>query len=206
MARLALADALTDFDAETAARRALQRPAPQEPSPTLPNLHTDEALACRLAEAGEALEGKLRDAFEAELEAERERHAGELAEARLSLGEAAGETLARRFAEMEERVCALTASVAARILGAALSEEVAARSVAELARAIRSAVGDRETVRIRIEGPVSLYEGLRGKLGTLEAQTDFSETDAFDLRASIDESLFETRLSEWSAALSGAMA
>lgn len=64
---------------------------------------------------------------------------------------------------------------------------------------------DREAVRIQVRGPQSLFEPLRTALGERAGNLQFIETPGFDLTVSIDGNLFETRLSEWSSALSGAL-
>ncbi len=66
---------------------------------------------------------------------------------------------------MEERVGHQAATAAARILGSFLSEELQKRSMESLARSIRAAVEERETYRIDIRGPQSLFEALQKALG-----------------------------------------
>ena len=67
---------------------------------------------------------------------------------------------------------------------------------------IISDVRDGEAVRISIRGPASLYDGLQASLGAFAADLHFEEAPGFDLTVAIDDAVFETRLSEWSAALS----
>ena len=81
------------------------------------------------------------------------------------IGETAGETIALRLGEMEERIGHQAATAAARILGSFLSDELQKRSMESLAQSIRAAVEERETFRIDIRGPQSLFEALQTALG-----------------------------------------
>ena len=56
--------------------------------------------------------------------------------------------------------------------------------------------------RIGVRGPLSLFEPLKAALGSRAANLDFAEAPGFDLTVSIDETVFETRIAEWSASLS----
>jgi len=57
-------------------------------------------------------------------------------------------------------------------------------------------------VRIGVRGPLSLFEPLSAALGSRAANLDFTEASGFDLTVTIDETVFETRIAEWSASLS----
>src|SRR5690606_13064880 len=119
-----------------------------------------------------------------------------------AIGETSGETIALRLREMEERIGQQAATAAARILGSFLSEELQKRSMESLARSIRAAVEERESFRIDIRGPQSLFEALQKALGYQAGNFGYVEAPGFDLSVTIDGNLFETRLSEWSAILS----
>lgn len=210
---LALIDVLPDFSA---------------PAPSLPELPEDDTfstLATLLPHAPTAppevqtrpleqrqevneaaiVERLTRDheAAVAEIEA---RHAEELAAARRSLAEDAARLVQQRFDELEQQVIGLTAETTARILGVVLTEDLQKKSIAELERIIREALDDRESVRIRLIGAPLLWEALKTGLGTKADHVDFSEGPGFDISLSIDEKLFETRLTEWSDALNGLIA
>jgi hypothetical protein len=159
-------------------------------------------VGVEVARAEAALEKRLALAHEAELEALRQEHAARIDEVLRAIGETAGETIALRLGEMEERLGRQTATTAARILGAFLSDELQKRSMESLAQSIRAAVEERETFRIDIRGPQSLYEALQAALGDQAGNFGFVEAPGFDLSVTIDGNLFETRLSEWSAVLS----
>jgi hypothetical protein len=162
----------------------------------------EEIVRAKVAKAEAALEERLSLAHAAELEAQRQEHAAAMDAVLRRIGETAGETIALRTGEMEERIGHQAATGAARILGSLLSDELQRRSMESLAQSIRAAVEARETYRIDIRGPQSLFEALQAALGDQAGNFGFVEAPGFDLSVSIDGNLFETRLSEWSALLS----
>ena len=177
-------------------------PVPEEmPEP----VDVDALVAEAVAEAEAAMSARLAGEHAAALQAERDRHAEELAELQAQLAHEAGERILAAFAEMEERVVELTAAVTARILSVVLSDDLRSRSIGRLAAIIREAVADDEAVRIRVRGSLPLYEELKATLAPHAGQLDFTESPQFDLSVTIDDSMFETRLAEWSAALSEAL-
>jgi hypothetical protein len=110
--------------------------------------------------------------------------------------------MAARIEAMEQRVAELAGSTVARIIGGLLNDDLQERSLQALSRAIGAAVADNEAVRIGVRGPLSLFEPLKAALGSRAANLDFTEAPGFDLTVSIDETVFETRIAEWSASLS----
>ncbi|MCT8997777.1 hypothetical protein [Chelativorans intermedius] len=205
MPGLALADALPDFGAAAPARRAVapdMEPAFAPPRPEAPDAGEErQTLEEAVARAEEALAQRLERQHAERLAAERARHEEEMAAARRQLAEEAGALIAARFDKMQREVTALTAALSARILGVVLTEDLQKRAVEELTRIVAAALEDREAVRIRVKGSALLCDALRASLGERAAQVEFSEAGDFDLTAEIDESLFETRLGEWSQAL-----
>jgi hypothetical protein len=207
MPAYALADLLPDFGVPrgtprrgpTPAATASSEPALVAVAEIAPRINAIEE-AVKAAEA--ALEARLIEAHAKELAVLQESHAAEIQRLGAELGEGAGRTIAARFETMEGELLSLASAVVARVLGVALTEEVKRRAVEELGRSILEAVGDREAVRIRVRGPLLLYEALRPALGRFAERVEFSEDAGFDLTAAIDDSLFETRLADWSAALS----
>ncbi|TIU24661.1 MAG: hypothetical protein E5W38_30465, partial [Mesorhizobium sp.] len=83
-----------------------------------------------------------------------------------------------------------------------VSDDLQKRSLDALTRTIGAAVADSEAVRIGVRGPLSLFEPLKAALGDRAANLDFTEAPGFDLTVTIDETVFETRIAEWSASLS----
>lgn len=202
----ALFDALKDFGTRPPTAAGSFPPAAafsartEPPAPPQPSL--EEIVSAEVARAEAALEERLALAHAAEMEALRQEHAGEVDKIFRVIGETAGETIAQRLGEMEERIGQQAATAAARILGSFLSDELQKRSMESLARSIRAAVEERESFRIDIRGPQSLFEALQKTLGDQAANFGFVEAPGFDLSVTIDGNLFETRLSEWSAVLS----
>ena len=158
----------------------------------------EEAVAKAEAELRDRLEGE----FQAALEAEKAAHAEALETLREECGREAGSALREQLAALEERLTSVTSSVTSQLLGPVLTASLQEKSVAILAAIIREAIRDSGAVRIRVCGPLSLFEALEAAVGEHSGRIEFTETDGFDLEVGIDESLYETRLSEWSHALS----
>jgi len=204
MATHALFDMLQDFGS-----RPYPATAPHgTPQRTDPHAAVSQAdiIRAEIARAEAELERRLTLAHAAAIETEQRNHADEIDAMQRRFGETAGNAIAARLDDMQERIGELAAAAAARILGSILSEELQKRSLESLAQSIRGAVTDFEAVRIGVRGPQSLYETLSTALGERAASLDFTEAPGFDLTVTIDGNLFETRLSEWSVALSEILA
>lgn len=198
MVALALIDALPDF-----AARPLLRPPPPPPPPPI---DVDAIVARKVAEAEAALAEQFQQVMEVERTETQRRHLADLTAERARLGEEAAALLRQRLEEMELRLAALGGDALSRILGALMSEELSSRAIANLAQTVRAALADREAVRVEICGPASLIESLRGALGDAPATIEWREAAGLDVLVAIDGDLFETRLGEWSAALSDILA
>ena len=201
-----LADALMDFSRvgsapDFAVEPEALNPLPQIQPPEIEQPDISELLAAEADRVRQEVTETLTAQHEAQLEALREQHVGEMAALASRFGAEAAALIEKRFADLEERTIELTTSVTARILGATLSDEIRERSLAQLARTIRTALADNEAVRVRVRGTPSLCESLEVALGKHAEQVDFGVADGFDLSVTIDDSIFETRLTEWSAAM-----
>ena len=201
-----LADALMDFSRvgsapDFAVEPEALNPLPQIQPPEIEQPDISELLAAEADRVRQEVTETLTAQHEAQLEAQREQHVGEMAALASRFGAEAAALIEKRFTDLEERTIELTTSVTARILGATLSDEIRERSLAQLARTIRTALADNEAVRVRVRGTPSLCESLEVALGKHAEQVDFGVADGFDLSVTIDDSIFETRLTEWSAAM-----
>lgn len=218
MSALSLADALKDFGASpacsaepfsVAATHFPMEPAgfPDFPAMAQPEpVDVDAIVAEAVARAEEALSERLAAEHAEALRAEQQRHADEMAELQQRFAEAATGKIASGFAEMEERLAASTSTVTARILGTMLSDDLRDRSIDRLVALIGEALSDGEAVRVRIHGSLPLFETLKRKMPGRASQFDFMESPDFDLSVIIDDSIYETRLAEWSAALAETLA
>lgn len=216
MAGVSLADALKDFGAGpscSAEPFVVDTMAYSESSidfpdfPPVPEPVDVEALVAEaVAQAEEALSRRLAQEHGEALHAEKQRHAEEVAELQQRFAGKATGKISAGLAEMEHRLIESTAAVAARILGGVLADDLRDRSVGRLADLIREALRDDEAVRVRVHGNVPLFEMLKEKLPEFSGQFDFFESPDFDLSVAIDESIYETRLAEWSAALAEILA
>jgi len=202
MRSAALYDLLPDFGPSrrpvSAAPVAAAPPAP-EPAPQ-PDMGALIAEAVALAEV--AVERRLADAHRAELEAGREAHKAEADAFLQSLGGDMGALICGRIDAMQAAVVDLVGDQVARLVGGLLGKDLQERSLAALAASVREAVADTDAVRIRVAGPSSLYETLKAALGPHAANLEFTDAPGFDLTVAIDDAVFETRMAEWSAALS----
>lgn len=210
MAAFALADMLPDFGAPPRSARAGHSPvsdaAPPEAAPPSLEDELDRRIAEVVSETEAAVEARLAEEHARAFAEAEARHAGELARLRVELGDQAGKAIADRLERLESELVSATGTVVSRILGAALTDDVRRHAVAELASSILSAISDREAVRIAVTGPLFLYEALRPALGRFAERVEFSEAAGVDLTVSIDSSLYETRLGEWSSALAEVLA
>lgn len=170
-----------------------------EPESPVPAPDVDAIVAAEVAAADDRLRAELEAEKEAALAAEREHHAAEMQAMQASLGEAAAARIAAAFDDAEARLSTLATAAVARLLSSVLGDDMARRSVEELAAAIRRIVADRDAVQVHVSGPQSLVESLAASLGPVAERCDFSEAPGFDVTAVIDGTILETRLAEWSA-------
>lgn len=206
----ALSDALPDFGAAALSPRPakLARPLPA-PEPR-GSATSDAEWQARLDRAVEDTEARvaasLHERHASELEKLAEAHRAELETLSQDFATTMGETIAARLRELEDRVVDLTATSAARLLSGVLSDDLGRKSVARMVKVMRSALEDSDAVKIVVRGPASLYEPLRAAMGASSERMRFVEAPGADLSVSIDETVYETRLAEWSGALSEVIA
>lgn len=206
----ALFDLLPDFGAiapkaAKAARNGAFAP-PESVEPAVPEYDLGALIAEAVAEAETALALRLNEAHQAEISTLQAAHLAEKTTFLDTLGGDVGKAVATHMTEMEQRVATLTATVVARLLSGHLSEDLQRRSLEALAGTLSDAMRDDEAVRIQIRGPALLFGALQAALGALAGNLDFTEADGFDLTVTIDDVVFETRMAEWSTALSEVLA
>lgn len=212
MAALALADVLEDFGCRRSMAPEMPAVLPftfsdipeapsiaPEPMPAGPDIDMLVAMAVERAER--ELSERLNAEHEAALTEERQRHALELEALERRFGDMMGTALSHEMAAMQSAILALVSGVTARILGPVLSADMHARSMARLAETVKAALEDKEATRVRVSGSPALYEALQQAAGDKAAHFDFVESPSPDLTVRIDDQLFETRFSEWSAAM-----
>jgi hypothetical protein len=170
-----------------------------------PPVDVDAVVAEAVAQAEARLAERLEAEFAERLDARDKAHEEELERLRRDAGEASGMRIADEFAALEKRLSAYTSDVVARLLAPVMTEDLQRRAVASLVTVIDAAMRDSGAVRIRVRGPLSLFEMLEARLGEHSGRLEFTETQEFDLQVAVDESLYETRLSEWSQSLAEAV-
>ncbi|MEO3384884.1 hypothetical protein [Mesorhizobium sp. CAU 1741] len=213
MPPFALANALKDFGAPpSSGADSLVEPMgfPGLPDMELPEfdelivsdaVDTEALIAEAVAEAEAALTERLTQEHADALQMERDRHTEELTELQGQFAEEASAKIEAGMEAMENRLIELTGAVTARILGVVLTDDIRERSIERLAEIIRKALTDDEAVRIHVTGSLPLFDALKVKLPRYAEQFDFVESANFDLSVTIDDSVFETRLAEWSTLL-----
>lgn len=200
MSAAALWDLLPDFGAANDhARHPAAQPAPDKPAEP----DVDALVEAAVARAEAALAARLSEAHQAQLAAEREAAATDAQALMESLGSDIGALISDRLERLQEHICDTMGAAAGRILGGVLSDTLRERSLAALAATIASAIDDPDAVRIQVRGPAHLFEALCTALGERAEKLDFVEAPGFDLTVSVNETVIETRMGEWSAALSG---
>lgn len=206
----ALSDALPDFGAASLAPRAPRPARPQPAAEPRGSATSDAEWQARLdravADTEARIAASLTERHEAELERLAETHRAEMEGLSQDFASTMGATIAARLQELEDRVVDLTATSAARLLSGVLSEDLGRKSVDRMVKVMRSALQDSDAVKIVVRGPASLYEPLRAAMGTSSERMRFVEAPGADLSVSIDETVYETRLAEWSGALSEVIA
>ena len=202
MSIAALFERLTDFAPHAPEEVETEVPEVPEYLRAVPEPDIPAIVAAAVEDAEAALAARLADEHQAALEAERERHAAEIAELGARIGAETGAAIAASIGAMEARVVHLATDAAARIIAGLVSDDIQKRSIEALATAILSAIADSDAVRIKVSGPQFMFEALAAAMGDRAENIDFTESMGFDLSVSIDDNLFETRLGEWSSALS----
>jgi hypothetical protein len=201
MSATALLQLLPDFGPIKERSNPAPVDAPRQTA-SAPQADIGQLIAEAVAEAEAALEIRLTEAHQSELASLRQANADEARAFMETLGSDVGTTIAARMDAMQTQVVDLVSTAAARAIGAMLSDHLQERSLAVLADTISSAMTDAEAVRIRVQGPISLFETLSGSLGDRASDLEFVEAPGFDLTVAINDVVVETRMSEWSAALS----
>ena len=212
MVAAALADMLMDFgQAERRRSRPVEvcppvpsNPAGAEPEPSA-RIDIDALLADERGRAEAEVTARLERHYNEILASQREAHAREIENILATAGGEAAARMLETLEGMEERLVAVTSAATARILGSIVSDDIRKRCIEELAQTIRRAAGDDETIRIRVKGPQPLFAALVEHLGDWAVHLEHVESDGMDLTVDINETVFETRLAEWSASLMEAL-
>ncbi|MFE0019058.1 hypothetical protein ACFWXH_29705 [Mesorhizobium sp. NPDC059054] len=204
MRQASLSDLLPDFGAPplhgSVPAHTLAEPPTFADSP--PAIDVDKLIAMAVAKAEDALEARLTTAFTEKLDAERRTMADEATALVERLGGDIGQAVGNHMRQTEQQLHDLMGDALARIIGGVLSDELQKRSLIALEKVIRDTLADSEAVRIAVRGPLSLYEPLKAALGKRAASLDFTEASALDLTLVVNDTVVETRMSEWSTALS----
>jgi hypothetical protein len=151
-----------------------------------------EGRAAAQAECAAKLDAQQQD-FEQRLAAARQGWAA-------TEGNALSEALVRAVKDLEARL----AETAARVLRPFLETEIRRVAVAELVTTIEAILARDKAARVEIAGPDDLLGIVRARLPDTVPAT-FTSCDASDVRVTIDQTVLETRLGAWMAAIEEAV-
>ncbi len=116
-------------------------------------------------------------------------------------GNALGEALLRAVSELETRLAETTA----RILRPFLETKIREAAVAELVTAIEAILTRDKAAQVEITGRDDLLDVVRTRLA-VKVQATYASSEAGDIRVTIDQTVLETRLGAWMAAIEEAAA
>ncbi len=201
MSSAALLQLLPDFGPAPGQDKPAPAAAREPAADARPAADIGQLIAEAVAEAEAALEARLTAAHQAELAAVRQEGADQAKALLDTFGTDIGAVVSGRMDAMAGELAEVIGAAAARSIGAVLSERLQERSLAALSATIAHALDAEDAVRIRVEGPASLFESLAAALGDRAAIVDFVEAPSFDLTVVIGDAVLETRMSEWAAAL-----
>jgi hypothetical protein len=103
------------------------------------------------------------------------------------------------LAELEQRI----ADQVARCLQQILDDGMRQRAVAQLSTTLDELLRKGDYASISISGPADLLDAMRSKLDASHPRLTFAPSDSADLVITADETILETRIAAWSAAIHG---
>jgi hypothetical protein len=116
-------------------------------------------------------------------------------------GNALGEALLRAVSEVETRLAETTA----RVLRPFLETKIREAAVAELVTTIEAILTRDKAAQVEITGRDDLLDVVRARLAG-KVQATYASSEAGDIRVTIDQTVLETRLGAWMAAIEEAAA
>lgn len=169
--------------------------------PPEPAIDIDAERAEARAEGEQAGRAEIRALWEAEKAEMEASHAAELAALRRQLEEAAAQRVDEGFRRMVSTLEASLCDQVAAVLAPVMSEAVAARAIAQLAEAIRQALGGGQAAVLTVYGPTDLFERLKDRLGEDAPTLRHVPAADLDIAVDLDDAVLVTRLSAWAASL-----
>jgi hypothetical protein len=154
------------------------------------------------------LEG--RAAVQAEFDARMKSQVSELekkfAQERARWARDEGERLGTRLLASIEGLKAYISNTVASVLRPVLAEEVRRRAVGELTTTLDKMLSGGELGKITISGPRDLIEPMRAHLGGKASNVTYVTAEGCDLAVQANETVLETRIGAWVAAIQGGQA
>ena len=171
-----------------------------------PRIDVEAERAEARAEGEEFARAELEQQHQAEIDALTSQHAAELLAVKAELEALAARSIPEAVAARSDEIARLIAGDVEAVLAPLIDEAVRARIISGLADEIRDILALETASRIQVSGPEALVSALRDALGSNADKLDINETNTIDLEVEVDRTRFASRLSEWTKALSEALA
>ncbi|WFU09514.1 hypothetical protein QA646_01190 [Rhizobium sp. CB3090] len=170
-------------------------------TPAAPPVDIEAERREAYAQGHEAATQELTQKHQAELETIAETHRGEMEALRARYEERAAEKIVNGLTRVAAMLGQAISAEAAAALAPIMTEELAARAVADLAERVEAAILDGAAGPITVSGPRHLFESLHATLGQNGVLLRHTEARDVDLTVTIGESVLVTRMSAWAASL-----
>lgn len=141
--------------------------------------------------------------FDARLKAQAASFEQKFAEARQAWVQAEGERLAGLLASAAEDLKHQIAEQVARVLRPFVADTARLRATDELKASLDRLLTNGEYGRVSISGPQDLIAAFKEHADGKGWNVVFQASQGVDLRVSLDETILETRIGEWTAAIKG---
>lgn len=144
-----------------------------------------EGAEAARAEA-EAEREQMREAFDAQLAAERQKWLEEQ-----------GEALQQSLATAAQQIREMLAESVGQVLRPFIVESLRRQMIDELIEHVTILTASHEALAVRITGPADLIQYLQGKLAALPVAIDYEAGEGVDVQVVAAQTVIETRLQAW---------
>lgn len=174
--------------------------------PAEPAIDLDAVRAEAFAEGEAAARAQLEARHAAELEAEAQRYAAQLAALRAEMEAITAKSIPQAVAARSGDIAEAIAGDVADVLAPLLEQAVRARVLEQLVSEIRSVLELDNSGHIKVSGPEGLVTALCDILGGDAERISVNHVEQFDIEVEVDRTRLATRLSEWSNTLKESLA
>lgn len=171
------------------------------PPPPQPEIDIEAIRAQARAEGAAAARVELTRQHEIEREADKARHADQMAALRAELETFAAQSVPEAIAARSSGIAEQLAGDIAEIVTPLLDQTIRARILERLADEIRDALALETANQISVAGPEGMVDALCTLLGADAERIAVNHTEGFDIEIDIDRTKLTSRLSQWAEAL-----